>query len=102
MIRGAGVVAASVLLTGCAAMAANRLHLLQGQLRCGMTSGQVEVITGERLQPVEKDTRLTHLYRSGMADLWLVFNEGRLRSSQVIRVKGLTGTEDEAIVNHCR
>ena len=103
MIRLARCVAMlSILLVGCAGMATNKVHSLQGQLKCRMSPAQVEAIAGERLQSVEKDARLTHLYRSGMADLWLVFVDGKLRSSQVIRVKGFTGTEDEALVNHCR
>jgi hypothetical protein len=96
------VIVAFTLLAGCAVMATSKMHSLQDQFSCGMSQAQVEAIVGERLQTIEKDRRVTHFYRSGMADLWLVFTDGKLRSSQVIKVKGFTGTEDEPVVNHCR
>ncbi len=96
------VVAGSALLAGCAAMATSKMHSLQSKLSCGMSQAQVEAIVGERLEAVEKDPRVTHFYRSGMADLWFIFSDGKLQSSQVIKVKGFTGTEDEPVVNYCR
>ena len=93
--------AVAVLLVGCAAMSVDKMHSLQAKLGCGISPMQTEAIIGERLQTLENDSRATHFYRSGMADLWLVFSDGGLRSSQVIRVKGLIGTEQEPVVNHC-
>ena len=101
-ITRAVLIVALLLLAGCAAMATSKMHSIQGQLSCGMSQAQVETIVGERLQTIDKDRRVTHFYRSGMADLWLVFADGRLRSSQVIKVKGFTGTEEEPVVNHCK
>ena len=103
MIRIArGVAVFSILLGGCAGVATSKMHSLQKELKCGMSQAEIEAIVGDRLQPIEMDARVTHLYRSGMADLWFVLANGKLRSSQVIAVKGLIGTEDEAVVNHCR
>ena len=96
------VIVAFTLLAGCAAVATSKMHSLQSQFSCGMSQTQVEAIVGERLHTLEKDPRVTHFFRSGMADLWLVFTGGKLRSSQVIKVKGFTGTEEEPVVNHCR
>ena len=96
------VIVSSMLIAGCAGMATSKMHSLQGQLRCGMSPAQVEAIIGGGLQSIEKDPRVTHIYRSGMADLWLVFTDDKLRSSQVISVQGFTGTHDEPVVNYCR
>jgi hypothetical protein len=68
-----------------------------------MSSAEVEALVGTRLQRLEvRDPRLTHFYRSGMTDLWLVFDDDKLRSSQIVVVQGLLGTKEEPVINHCR
>ena len=90
------------LLIGCAVMDSSKMHAIQSKLSCGMSQGEVEAVVGERLKRSDQDRRATHYYRSGMADLWMVFVDDQLHSSQIINVKGFTGTEEEPVVDHCR
>ena len=93
----------ALLLGSCAATSKGEIDNVQARLRCGMSTAEVEALVGTRLQRLEaRDPRLTHLYRSGMADLWLVFDGDKLRSSQVVVVQGLLGTKEEQVVNHCK
>ena len=93
----------ALLLGGCAATSRSEIDSVQARLRCGMSTAEVEALVGTRLQRLEaRDPRLTHFYRSGMTDLWLVFDGDKLRSSQVIAVQGLLGTKEEQAVNHCK
>lgn len=99
---GAAVLLA-LLIGGCASAAKTKMEDIQARLRCGMSSNEVEAIVGERLYRLEaRDPELTHLYRSGMADLSFVFVDDKLRSSQVVVVRGLLGTKEEPVVNHCK
>src|SRR5262245_56071839 len=93
----------AVLFTGgCATASKISMENIQARLRCGMSLSEVESIVGGRLQALEaRDPRLTHLYRSGLADLWLIFDDRKLRSSQVVVVEGILGTKEEPRVNHC-
>jgi hypothetical protein len=93
----------AMLLGACAIVSKGQIDKVQAQLRCAMPSAEVEALVGKRLHKLEaRDPRLTHLYRNGMTDLWLVFDDDRLRSSQVVVVQGLLGTKEEPVVNHCR
>jgi hypothetical protein len=93
----------SFALAGCGAFSQAHAARAQERLTCGLSVAEVERILGGELQPIEgRDARLTHLYRDGFTDMWLRFEAGRLRSSQIIRVVGLTGTVDEARVEHCK
>jgi len=88
---------------GCATAAKSKMEDVQTGLRCGMSSAEVEGLLGGRLHALEaRDSRLTHFYRSGMADIWLRFEDDRLRSSQIVVVQGLLGTNEEPVVNHCK
>jgi len=99
----ATVLALTVLLaSSCGALSRTHAERAQTQFRCGLTVPEVERIVGGRLEPIEgRDTRLTHLFRDGRTDLWLTFNNGSLRSSQVIQVVGLMGTEPGPRLEHC-
>jgi len=91
------------LVAGCATFSRARAEKVQAQLRCGLTVSEVERIVGGSVQAVEApDPRLTHLFRDGPTDLWFRFDNGGLRSSQVIHVVGLTGTREDPRVEHCR
>lgn len=93
----------TMLVAGCATAAKGKMDSIQTQLTCGMSPTQVEAIVGERLHKLEaRDPRKTHFYRSGMADLWLRFDDAQLRSSQVVVVQGLIGIKEEPVVNHCK
>ena len=104
MIRWVGAAAVfAILMGGCAITSKSEMINLQARLRCGMSPTEVEALVGARLQKLEaRDPRLTHFYRSGMADLSFVFSDDKLRSSQVVVVQGLLGTKEEPVVNHCK
>jgi hypothetical protein len=104
MIRWIGAAVLLAILTGgCATAAKSKMDAVQARLSCGMSAAEVEAIVGERLQKLEaSDPRFTHFYRSGMADLWLVFEADKLRSSQVVVVQGLLGTKAESIISYCK
>jgi hypothetical protein len=104
MIKWAGaILLLAILLSGCATVSKSEIDNVQARLRCAMSPADVEALVGTRLQKLEaRDPRLTHLYRTGMTDLWLVFDDDKLRSSQVVVVQGLLGTKAEPVVNHCK
>ena len=84
---------------------ASRAHAerAQSQFRCGLSLVEVERIVGGPLQAQEgREPRLTHLFRDGRTDLWLTFDNGGLRSSQLIQVVGLKGTEAGTRLEHCK
>jgi hypothetical protein len=63
----------------------------------------VEKIVGGRLEALEaRDPRLTHFSRDGYTDLTFIFDTGGLRSSQLVQVVGLMGTQAEPRVEHCK
>jgi len=87
---------------GCAVVSLPRAERFQAQLRCDMSVSEVEAIVGGKLQPIEgRAPRLTHLYRDGMTDLWLIFDDGKLRSSQINEVQGMTGVRPHSVISHC-
>lgn len=91
------------LVAGCATFSQARAERAQAQFSCGLTVSEVEHIVGGPLQPLEvPDPQVTHLFRDGFTDMWLRFEGGSLRSSQVIIVVGFTGTREEPRVDHCR
>lgn len=86
----------------CAVLSLPRTERAQAQLKCGMSIVEAEHVLGTKLQALEaRDPRLTHLYRDGMTDLWLIFEDGKLRSSQIIEVQGLTGVRMHSQVALC-
>jgi len=102
MWSGTAVLVA-MLLGACAIVSKGQIDKVQAQLRCAMSSAEVEALVGRRLYKLEpRDPRFTHLYRNGMTDLSFVFEDDRLRSSQVVVVQGFLGTKEEPVVNHCK
>lgn len=87
---------------GCAVFSLPSAERLQSQFRCGMSVSEVESVVGGGLQPLQtRDPRLTHLYRDGMTDLWFIFDDGKLRSSQINEVQGLTVVQPHPVISHC-
>jgi hypothetical protein len=90
-------------LTGCVAMDLAKVEEAQRRLKCGMSQKQVEVAIQAPISKMEVPSqRLTHLYRVGSADLWLVFENDKLVSSTLLKIEPLFGVKEEASVNHCR
>ena len=76
----------------------------QAQLNCGMTVADIETISHKPVRTWEvADTRATHSISSDrdFATVWLVMKDGRLMSSELIIVEGLTGTRSESRKDHC-
>ena len=90
-------------LTGCAAMDLATVEEGQQRLRCGMSQKQVEVAIQAPIEKMEVPSkRLTHLYRVGGADLWLVLENDKLVSSTLLKIEPLFGVREAPSVNHCR
>jgi hypothetical protein len=76
----------------------------QTLLSCGMTVADIETISHKRVRTWDvPDTRATHSISSegDFATVWLVIKDGRLMSSELIFVEGLTGTRTESRKDHC-
>jgi hypothetical protein len=100
-LRALGWVVVLVALGGCAAVSGERAEDIQEKLACGMSPAQVQAAVGAaRIVPV-RDPRMTHFARLGMADLWMTFDGGGLRSSQVVMAQGSVAAP-RGPVNHCR
>ena len=96
------VAAVSILaLTGCATFSRARAEEAQSKFRCGLSVAEVEGIVGGPLEAASR-AWMTHFFRDGHTDLTLQFEEGRLKSSQVIWVVGLTGIRKSPRVEHCK
>ena len=89
-----------LLLTGCASRPAAWANELGGKLRCGMTVSEVQQLAQK---PIERANRswMTHLVRDGATDVWLTFENDRLRAYQVAWVKPLTMVEETPRVELC-
>jgi hypothetical protein len=91
-----------LLASACGTFSRARAERAQTQLTCGLSVAEVERIVGGRLGALEaRDPRLTHLFRDGYTDLTFIFDARGLRSSQLVQVVGLTGTEAAPRVEHC-
>ena len=89
-------------LSGCASMDLAKVKEAQGGLTCGMSQKQVEVAIQAPIEKMDVPSkRLTHLYRVGSADLWLVFDDDKLVSSKIVKVEPLFGVKEEPSINHC-
>lgn len=89
-------------LTGCAGMDLAKVEEIQRRLTCGMSQKQVEVVIQAPIQKMEvPSNRLTHLYRVGSADLWLVFENDKLVTSKLVKIEALFGVKERPAVNHC-
>jgi hypothetical protein len=101
--RATVLVLAVLLASACGTASRAHAERAQSQFRCGLSVAAVEQIVGGRVQAQEvRDPRLTHLYRDGRTDLWLTFDNSGLRSSQLIQVVGLKGTEAATRLEHCK
>jgi hypothetical protein len=90
-------------LAGCGVLSRAHAERVQSQLTCGLTILEVERAVGGPLHAQEaRDPRVTHLFRDGFTDLWLVFDNGGLRSSQISHVVGFTGTRESPRIDHCK
>jgi hypothetical protein len=71
-------------------------------LKCGMTETDVNAVVGGKLEKMgAPHERLTHIYRLPFANLWLVFDDRGLRSSQVLAINGLTSYASEQPTEYC-
>ncbi len=73
-----------LVLTGCAARPAQWAEDLASHLECGMAVQQVRALSTRPLQQMEVPRDwMTHFIRDNDTDLWLGFEQGKLRWSQV-------------------
>jgi hypothetical protein len=97
-------------LSSCAIIAGREIHRdreqmtrLQQQLKCGMSVKETESLIGKPLLTMPApDPDATHVYREDFASLWLIYDRGGLRSSQVLVRDGLKATREEPRKEHCR
>ena len=97
------------LLAGCALLAAGdrakaEQHLkgVSANLKCDMSIAQTEAVLGGRIRALEipDPNRLTHVYDADFGNLWFVFVDGKLKSSQIMLMDGLksmTGLNKEKL-----
>lgn len=79
------------------------LRAVASKLACGMTENDVNQRVGGKLEKMAGPGEgLTHIYRLELANLWLVFNERGLKSSQVYYVNGLTSLGSEQVLEYCK
>lgn len=72
-----------ILLAGCCGPAKWAEEVV-GQANCGMTIAEVQALTNKYLQEMEVPRDwMTHLIRDDETDLWLGFENGKLRFIQV-------------------
>ena len=91
------------LTVGCASMDLATVEEGQRRLRCGMSQKQVEAAIQAPIEKMEVPSkRLTHLYRVGSADLWLVLENDKLVSSTLLKIEPLFGVREAPSINHCR
>lgn len=97
-IRALLLATAFVVLAGCALLVASDRakaeHLLNEKsvnLKCDMSIAQAETVLGGRVRALDMPdpNRLTHVYDVTFGDLWLVFVDGKLKSSQIMLADGL-------------
>jgi hypothetical protein len=90
----------ALLATGCAASPGKWARDVAPQLQCDMTIKEVET---KAQRPVKDLKRAwgTHFVEDGGTDLWMTFDDGRLKSYQVAWVSGLKMIEKEPPVSLC-
>ena len=79
------------------------LRAVASGLICGMMESNVNQRVGGKLEKMAAPGEgLTHIYRLELANLWFVFGEHGLKSSQVYFVNGLTSLGSERVVEYCK
>jgi hypothetical protein len=87
--------------TACAGAPGKWARELAAEMRCDMTIKEVET---KAQRPVKDLKRAwgTHFVEDGGTDLWMTFENGRLKSYQVAWTSGLKVVEKEPPVSLCR
>jgi hypothetical protein len=94
-------VAALVALSGCAAAPADWATQLGAKLRCDMTISDVEATARKPVKLLNREWG-THFIEDDGTDVWLTFQEGKLKSYQTAWVRGLTIVEKQPRTDLCK
>lgn len=102
MIKGSPVLLALVLLAGCANGPARWAEDVAERLECGMAVEQVQRLSSRPLEAMEVPRDwMTHFIRDNATDLWLGFDQGKLRWSQVAWAARMMKMATYQRVDHC-
>lgn len=67
----------------------DRVSAIVVQLKCDMTTSDVEKVTGSKLSDEGQRTWGNYVLHQGTTDIWLQFDNDRLNSAQVATLDGL-------------
>jgi hypothetical protein len=84
-VKTSFALATVIFVTACSSGPARWAEEVESQLTCGMLPEQVEQLSGRRVEvrDVPKDWS-THVISDDRTELWLKFDEGKLRYVQVL------------------
>ena len=84
MMRIVAIILALLTLAACK-LPAKWAEEFVGQLKCDMSLAQVQSLTSRDVHAEDAPRRdMTHYIRDGSTDVWLVFDNDKLKSAQVL------------------